>query len=129
MWGTGGWGEIGLFSDFRQWSGCRWWWGEKILWGKCRDVGVCFRRRWWCGVREDWGKSVFLAIFANGVGVAGGWGRRFCGESVGVLVCVFGVVAGISLDQFTSDVCWVYKNTLFQSVLYLVCTKIDFYCK
>ena len=26
---------------------------------------------------------------------AGGGGRRYCGESVGALVCIFGVVGGV----------------------------------
>ena len=47
------------------------------------------------GVREDGKQSAFLAVFANGVGVAGGGGRRYCGESVGALVCIFGVVGGV----------------------------------
>ena len=43
------------------------------------------------GVREDGKKSAFSAVFANRVGVAGGGGRRYCGESVGAVVCIFGV--------------------------------------
>ena len=41
--------------------------------------------------REDGGKSAFTTVFDNGVDVAGGGGRRYCGESVGAVVCIFGV--------------------------------------
>ena len=38
-----------------------------------------------------WGKLTFTTVFGNGVDVAGGGGRIYCGESVGAVVCIFGV--------------------------------------
>ena len=32
----------------------------------------------------------FMTVFDNGVDVAGGGGRRYCGESVGAVMCIFG---------------------------------------
>mmetsp|Transcript_38757 Transcript_38757/g.75678 ORF Transcript_38757/g.75678 Transcript_38757/m.75678 type:complete len:194 (+) Transcript_38757:169-750(+) len=41
--------------------------------------------------REDGEKSAFTTVFDNGLDVPGGGGRRYCGESVGAVVCIFGV--------------------------------------
>ena len=42
-------------------------------------------------VREDGKKSVFAAVFDNGVVGASSWGRRYCGEREGSVTCIFGV--------------------------------------
>ena len=36
-------------------------------------------------------KSAFATVFEDGMDGAGGGGRRYCGESVGAMVCIFGV--------------------------------------
>ena len=41
--------------------------------------------------REDGRKLAFTTIFDGIMDGAGGGGRRYCGESVGAMVCIFGV--------------------------------------
>ena len=60
--------------------------------------GTSFSGKSSCGERVAAGTKICVQgilsveVFAHRVGVAGGGGRRYCGESVGALVCVFGVV-------------------------------------
>ena len=65
-------GDIGLGVDWRRGNICR------------RDEGP----------RQDaggWQKLAFTTIFDGIMDGAGGGGRRYCGESVGAMVCIFGV--------------------------------------
>ena len=41
-------------------------------------------------VREDGNKSAFAVVFDDRMDGAGGGGRRYCGESVGAVMCIFG---------------------------------------
>ena len=76
--------------------------GEEGAGVRCAaGLGTSFGGKSSCGERVAAGTKICVQgnlsveVFARGVGVAGGGGRRYCGESVGALVCVFGVVIGV----------------------------------
>ena len=54
-----------------------------------------------CGERVAAGTNICVQgvfsveVLGNEVSIAGGGGRRYCGESVGALVCIFGVIGGL----------------------------------